>query len=342
MGLVLGIESTCDETAAAVVADGVRVLSSVVATQYDLHAKFRGVVPEVASRAHLQAILPVVREAMDRAQVRPGQLAGVAVAQRPGLIGSLLIGLTAAKALAWTWGRPLLAVDHVQAHLYACLLDAPEVAGVAFPAAGAVLSGGHTALYAVRDWTDLTRVGGTIDDALGEAYDKVAATLGLGFPGGPEVDRLARVGNPAAIAFPRSLFERDSLDLSFSGLKTAVLYRALGPRGTARTPRQIPDAEKADIAASFQAACLDVIEEKLRRLIRQTSAHTLLVGGGVVSNAQLRATLERLPVPVRLPLPRYCTDNAAMIAGLGHVLLERGQHAALDVDAIPQGMACAL
>lgn len=339
MGLLLGIESTCDETAAAVVADGVRVLSSVVATQYDLHAKFRGVVPEVASRAHLQAIVPVIREALDRAEVRPGDLAGVAVAQRPGLIGSLLIGLTAAKALAWTWGRPLLAVDHVQAHLYACLLDSPETHGVAFPAAGAVLSGGHTALYAVRDWTDLARVGGTIDDAVGEAYDKVAATLGLGFPGGPEVDRLARVGNPAAIAFPRSLFERESLDLSFSGLKTAVLYRALGAKGTARTARQIPETEKADIAASFQAACLDVIEEKLRRLIRKTSAQTLLVGGGVVCNAQLRARLERLPVPVRLPVPRYCTDNAAMIAGLGHVLLERGQHAGLDIDAIAQGMA---
>ncbi|MFN4243783.1 MAG: tRNA (adenosine(37)-N6)-threonylcarbamoyltransferase complex transferase subunit TsaD [Tepidisphaerales bacterium] len=342
MGLILGIESTCDETAAAVVEDGVRVRSSVVATQYALHAKFRGVVPEVASRAHLQAVVPVVREAMAQAGVRPGDLAAVAVAQRPGLIGSLLIGLTAAKALAWAWERPLVAVDHIQAHLYACRLDPPgERASrpVSFPAAGAVLSGGHTALYALEDWVRVTRVGGTIDDALGEAYDKVAATLGLGFPGGPEVARLADEGDPNAVRFPRSLFDRDSLDLSFAGLKTAVLYRALGPKGTARAPADIPRQEKADIAASFQAACLDVVEEKLRRLLRRLGSRTLLLGGGVVSNRALRERLARLPADLHLPHPAYCTDNAAMIAGLGDVLLRRGAIAPLDIDAVPQGMA---
>lgn len=342
MGLILGIESTCDETAAAVVEDGVSVLSSVVATQYELHAEFRGVVPEIASRAHLQRMLPVVREAMRRADVRPSRLDAVAVAQRPGLIGSLLIGLTAAKALSWAWGKPLLAVDHVQAHLHACTLDRDPSDGrveVAFPAAGAVLSGGHTALYAVHDWARLYRVGGTIDDAVGEAYDKVAAMLGLGFPGGPEVARLAERGDPAAVPLPRPLLDRDSLELSFAGLKTAVLYRALGPKGSARTHADIPDAEKADLAASFQAACLDVLTEKLRRLLNRLGSRTLLVGGGVVANRALRQRLAGLPAEVHLPRPAYCTDNAAMIAGLGHVLWQRGLVAGLDVDALPQGMA---
>ncbi len=333
MALILAIESTCDETAAAVVEGGRAVLCSVVATQYELHAKFRGVVPEIASRAHIESILPVVRQAMESAGVLPADLSAVAVANRPGLIGSLLVGVTSAKTLAFAWDKPLVGVDHVHAHLYSALLDHPD-REVLFPAVGAVLSGGHTAIYHLRSWTDISRIGGTIDDAVGEAYDKVAATLGLGFPGGPAVDALAQTGDPQAVRFPRTLFARDSLDFSFSGLKTAVLYRTLGPQGLGRKLAEVPPAERADIAAGFQLACLDVIEEKLRRAAHQFNAQTILVGGGVVSNAALRGRLARLPVPVLTPEQKYCTDNAAMIAGLADVLLAGGRVSGLDLDAV--------
>lgn len=333
MALILGIESTCDETAAAVVRDGVAVMSSVVATQYELHAKFRGVVPEIASRAHIERILPVVDEAVRGAGVELGDVEAVAVACRPGLIGSLLIGVTAAKTLAWLLGRPLVGVDHVQAHLYSVRLDHGE-REIEFPAAGAVLSGGHTALYGLKSWEEIERLGGTIDDAIGEAYDKVAAILGLPFPGGPAVARLAEGGDPAAVAFPRSLFERDSLDFSLSGLKTAVLYRALGKQGKERRAEDLSDGEKADIAASFQAAVLDVLEEKLRRLVRRTGARCLVLGGGVVSNRKLRERVEGLGVRVWLPEGKYCTDNAAMSAGLAEVMLRAGKVSGLDLDAV--------
>lgn len=339
--LILGIESTCDETAAAVVRDGAEVLSSVVATQYHLHAKFRGVVPEIASRAHIENVLPVIREACDLAGVSLRQVDAVAVAHRPGLIGSLLVGVTAAKTLAYLLDRPLVGVDHVQAHLYSVMLrrsvpgaTCPVPIAPEFPAAGAVLSGGHTAFYRLGSWTEVGLIGGTIDDAVGEAYDKVAATLGLPFPGGPAVARLAEEGDPGAVRFPRSLFERDSLDMSLSGLKTAVLYAALGPKGKGRTADQVSPAEKADIAASFQAAVMDVLAEKLTRVMRRTRAKSLLLGGGVTSNTVLRGRLTNLGVPTWLPEREFCTDNAAMSAGLGAVLLAEGKTSALSLDAI--------
>lgn len=336
MSLILGIESTCDETAAAVVRDGREVLSNVVATQYDLHAKFRGVVPEIASRAHIENILPVLQEAMGRAGVTARELDAVAIAHRPGLIGSLLIGVTAAKTLAWSWGKPLIAIDHIQAHLYSGVLGTAEIPQptAEAPFAGAVFSGGHTALYRLNSWTDITLLGGTIDDALGEAYDKVAAMLGLPFPGGPHLARLAEVGNPTRHAFPRSLFERESLDMSLSGLKTAVLYTALGKKGLERKASDLTETEKADVAASFQAACLDVLEEKLRRLLKQTRSKTLLLGGGVSSNTALRVRLEKLPARVILPQKEYCTDNAAMSAGLAHLHYVAGNFAPLTLDAV--------
>jgi N6-L-threonylcarbamoyladenine synthase len=271
------------------------------------------------------------------ANLQLADIDAVAVAHRPGLIGSLLIGVTAAKTLAWLLGKPLIGVDHVQAHLYSVTLDHPE-RNIEFPAAGAVLSGGHTALYELTSWQHISRLGGTIDDAIGEAYDKVAAILGLPFPGGPAVAKLADTGDPKAVAFPRSTFEADSLEMSLSGLKTAVLYRALGKQGKQRRADDLPEKEKADIAASFQAAVLDVLEIKLRRLIRQTArgkgARCLLLGGGVVSNRALRERLSRLGLPVHLPERHYCTDNAAMSAGLAHVLLQSGQVSPLDLDAI--------
>ena len=265
--LVLGIESTCDETGAAVVADGTRVLSNVVASQVDLHARYRGVVPEIASRAHIENILPVVVEALKSAGTELRNLDAVAVAHRPGLIGSLLIGVTAAKTLAWALGKPLVGVDHVHAHLYSVSLETAALPPM--PAVGLVCSGGHTALYRIGDFLDVEMIGSTLDDAVGEAYDKVAGILGLGYPGGPEIDRLAREGNPKAVRFPRSQMGRQSLDFSFSGLKTSVLYHVRGYQGREHEAKELSEGELHDICASFQAACVDVLVEKIRRAARR-------------------------------------------------------------------------
>ena len=336
MSLILGIESTCDETAAAVVADGFDVRSSVVATQFELHEKYRGVVPEIASRAHIENILPVLREALDKAGCRFEDLDAIAVAHRPGLIGSLLIGVTAAKTLAWSLSKPLIGVDHVHAHLYSVCLESNQKRPM--PAVGMVVSGGHTAIYSVNGWNEVKLIGSTIDDAVGEAYDKVAAILGLGYPGGPILDKLAESGDPRAVRFPRTMLDEDSLDFSFSGLKTAVLYYVRGVPGRKESPVQTkpPPAEQdiRDIAASFQAACVDVILRKLKRALKQTNAKSIIIGGGVSANRGLRAALPSLGVPVFLPPLRYCTDNAAMSAGLAHVMLQEGQTSALDLDAI--------
>jgi N6-L-threonylcarbamoyladenine synthase len=361
MARILAIESTCDETAAALVEDGYLVRSSIVASQAELHAKYRGVVPEIASRAHIENILPVIREAVaskDEGESKdegrrmkdekpsssfilpPSSFDAIAVAHRPGLIGSLLIGVTAAKTLAWALGKPLIGVDHVHAHLYSVVLETNVQPPL--PAVGLVCSGGHTALYLVRSWTDVTLIGSTIDDAVGEAYDKVAAILGLGYPGGPIIDSLAAQGDPRAVHFPRSTLGRDSLDFSFSGLKTAVLYHVRGVP-TKDGPR-IRDSQiapptgqpLADICASFQAACIDVIGKKLNRAVEQTGAKSVIVGGGVSANLGLRAALEKLRLPSFVPPLKYCTDNAAMSGGLAHVLYEQGHVSDLSLDALTQ------
>ncbi|HEX8521949.1 MAG TPA: tRNA (adenosine(37)-N6)-threonylcarbamoyltransferase complex transferase subunit TsaD, partial [Tepidisphaeraceae bacterium] len=323
MSLVLGIESTCDETGAAVVRDGVEVLSNVVASQVELHAKYRGVVPEIASRAHIENILPVVREAVRATGVKLADVDAVAVAHRPGLIGSLLIGVTAAKTLAWSLRKPLVGVDHVWGHLYSVELESERRRGeeterrrVEFPAVGLVASGGHTSLYELRSWTDIKRLGGTIDDAVGEGYDKVAAILGLGYPGGPIIDRLAREGDAAKIQFPRTLLGRESLDFSFSGLKTAVLYHVRGVPGKPPRTEPLIEREIRDVAAGFQAACVEVIVKKLQRALHRTGAKCVIIGGGVSANSGLRQAVTTLKVPVHVPALEYCTDNAAMSAGL--------------------------
>lgn len=338
MTLILGIESTCDETAAAVVADGRVVRSSVVASQAELHAHYRGVVPEIASRAHIENLLPVLEQSLSRADIKLADIDAIAVAYRPGLIGSLLIGVTAAKTLAWTLDKPLLGVDHVHAHLYSVLLDQPEL-DPPLPAVGLVASGGHTALYQIDSWLDVRLIGSTIDDAVGEAYDKVAAILGLGYPGGPIIDRLAHSGDAGAVDLPRSMLGRNSLDFSFSGLKTAVLYHVRGvpARGEnikASPPPTLTDADVANIAASFQSACIDVIVKKLRRAIDQVGARCVIVGGGVSANRGLRAALARFPIACYFPELGYCTDNAAMSAGLAAVQLSAGKTSSLALDAI--------
>jgi N6-L-threonylcarbamoyladenine synthase len=338
MPTILGIESTCDETGAAVVIDGRDVRSNVVASQVELHAKYRGVVPEIASRAHIENILPVLRESLAAANKTFDDIDAIAVAHRPGLIGSLLIGVTAAKTLAWSLNKSLIGVDHVQAHLYSVMLDHAgaerSAAPAAFPAVGLVISGGHTSLFRVDSWTDITRLGSTIDDAVGEAYDKVSAILGLGYPGGPIIDKLAAEGDPKAIKFPRTMLGRESLDFSFSGLKTAVLYHVRGVPGRDAKGVELNDRNIRDIAAGFQAACVDVIVKKLDRAVRRTHAKSVIIGGGVSANRGLRAALENFAIPVHFPPFDYCTDNAAMSAGLADVLLREGHTAALDLDAI--------
>ncbi len=335
-GLLLAIESSCDETAAAVVTRDLRVLSSVVATQAELHQRWGGVVPEVASRAHVQRILPVIDEAVRKAGVALPDLSAIAVMTQPGLVGSLLVGLTAAKTLAWVLDLPLLAVNHVEAHLYACRLAAGRDI---FPAVGLVVSGGHSNLYDCRSAIDCRLLGSTIDDAAGEAFDKVATILGLPYPGGPAIERLARDGNPQAFRFPRSFLHDDRLDFSFSGLKTAVLYEVQGTPGSLKgPPPELTPQRRADIAASFQEAVLDVLVEKCRQTARRLGYQTLCVGGGVAANGRFRERLEELATREGLTLfvsPReYCTDNAAM-AAVGWELLDAGRIAPLDLDVTP-------
>ncbi len=353
--IILGIESSCDETAAAVVAGGRTVLSSIIASQHELHEEYQGVVPEIASRAHAERILPVVRSAVAQAGITLGDVRAVAVGNRPGLIGSLLVGVAAAKSLAWSLGVPLVGVDHVHAHLYAGLLEGngeaapptashsagtshagrPLAAGDLFPALGLVVSGGHTSLFAMASATEIDRLGGTIDDAIGEAYDKVASMLGLPYPGGPVVDKLAQTGNAAAFEFPMSSLSRESLDFSFSGLKTAVKYAAFGvprkpePRKAPLPTVEIPPLTSeriADLCAAFQDAATGTIIRKVRRALEQNrGVRSIIVGGGVSANSLLRARLIELgdarAVRVVLPGLSVCLDNAAMIAGLGHAIL---------------------
>ena len=337
--LIVGIETTCDETGCAVVADGRRVVSNVVATQFELHERFGGVVPEIASRAHLEAINTVMGRALEQAGLTGRDVSAVAVANEPGLIGSLLIGLMAAKTLAWVWQRPLVGVNHIHAHAYAPALDAEPIA---YPAVALIASGGHTSLYHCRSPMELELLGATMDDAVGEAFDKVAAILSLGYPGGPAVDRAAQRGDARAVHFPRPLLKGQSLDFSFSGLKTAVLYHVRGVPGAVRGGVEkgrgrLSEQDVADLAASFQAAVVDTLRIKLRRAVRATGARTLVLGGGVAANSALRAAVEELGrkhrLTVRLPALKYCIDNAAMTAGLAYHYLRAGRIDDLELAA---------
>ncbi len=335
MTLVLGIETSCDETSAAVVVDGRDILSNVVASQVDLHRKFGGVVPEIASRAHIECLNNIINEALSKANVQGRQIDAVAVAHTPGLIGCLLIGVTAAKSLSWAWGKPLIGVDHVQAHLCAAAMPLPQSP---WPAIGLVVSGGHTALYRVDDFDRIELLGCTTDDAAGEAYDKVASILNLGYPGGPVIDRTAQSGNPAAVRFPRTMLAADSLDFSFSGIKTAVLYHVHGPGKTSGGLERLAPQDIADIAAGFQEAVTDVLVAKTLLAVNQTGIRTVLLGGGVAANSALRDKMNRAcratQIPLYLPPLPLCTDNAAMVAGLGYHRLLRGHIDGLELEAI--------
>ena len=339
--IILGIETSCDETSCALVRGGREVLSNVVASQIDLHRRFGGVVPEIASRAHIEAINTVIAEAMDQSGAAAADVAAVAVTHQPGLIGSLLVGLMASKTLAWVWDVPLIGVNHVYAHAYAAALEAEPLE---YPAVALICSGGHTALYHCESPTEMELLGTTIDDAAGEAFDKVASILQLGYPGGPAIDDAARSGDPTAVNFPRTLLKGQSLDFSFSGIKTAVLYHVNGVPGARRpSPKHgIEDfspQEIADVAASFQSAVVDTLMIKLRRAAGKIGAQTLILGGGVAANSALRTAAEvlakKLDCTLRRPEMKYCTDNAAMIAGLGYHYLRTGQTDDLRLTATP-------
>lgn len=333
MTTILGIETSCDETAAAIVIDGCEVRSNVVASQVDLHRKFGGVVPEIASRAHIERFDGVVTEALARAECAPADIDAIAVTNRPGLSGALLIGVTAAKTLAWAWGKPLVAVDHVLAHAAS---GAIGVDPAPWPAVALIVSGGHTSLYRVRDFAAIDLLGATTDDAAGEAFDKVAMMLGLPYPGGPEIERAARGGDARACAFPRTLLGRDSLDFSFSGIKTAVLYTIHGKGKTTGGLEGLTRERLADIAASFQQAVVDVLVEKTMRAVARTGVVNVVLGGGVAANQALRGALRAVCAERELgfyaPAMAYCVDNGAMIAALGYHQYLRGDLADLAAD----------
>lgn len=328
--LVLGIETSCDETSAAVVAAGTHVLANVVASQADLHARWGGVVPEVASRRHIEAIVPVVREALRLAGASWDDLMGIAVTNGPGLIGSLMVGLSYAKAVAFARGLPFVGINHIKAHIYAAFLSEPRPA---FPLLALTVSGGHTDLAVFEDHDTVRPIGATRDDAAGEAFDKVARLLGLGYPGGPAVDRLAQTGDPGAVSWPspRLSDQLGRYDFSFSGLKTAVLYHLQREEGAGRTP------DRAGIAASFQATVARALAQAAVEAAVELGVPRIVVAGGVAANRSLRAELRRLGaaagLAVFVPPATLCTDNAAMIAAAGYHQLRAGRRDGLDLGA---------
>ena len=338
---ILGIETSCDETAAAVVADGRIVKSSVVASQTKLHEKYGGVVPEIASRAHIEKIYPVITEAMAQANVVRDDIDAIAVANQPGLTIALVVGVTAAKTLSFAWDKPLIAINHLHAHLQSAMLSEDDLQ---LPAVALIVSGGHTCLYDYHSPLEPVLLGHTIDDAAGEAFDKVATIIKLPYPGGPSIEKAAEKGNPDAIKFPRSMLGPDSLDFSFSGIKTAVLYYCRGQdmkgenKVDSMTSRQI-----ADIAASFQAAVIDVLVKKTQRAAEKIGAKTILLGGGVAANIQLRTHLQQMcdsdvpPKKLLVAPKQYCTDNAVMVASLAYYKFRAGLFADLTLEPKASG-----
>ncbi len=327
--IILGIETSCDETAAAVLKDGTELLSNIISSQ-TVHAPFGGVVPELASRAHLQSVVPIIEQALATAGIPFEKLDGIAVTCGPGLVGSLLVGLCVAKSMASSLHIPLIGINHLEGHIFANFLEYPDLA---CPAVCLIISGGHSELYYVPEKGRYELLGKTRDDAAGEAFDKVAKLLGLGYPGGPRIDELSRQGDPHFVEFPRALLGQDNLDFSFSGLKTSVLIHVESLTEAERTRTVV------HIVASFQAALVDVLIEKSLRAARRTGVQRILVAGGVAGNKSLRRGFKekanRQGLEVFYPSPILCTDNAAMIAAAGSFRLQRGECSQIDMNAVP-------
>jgi N6-L-threonylcarbamoyladenine synthase len=325
--LVLGIESSCDETAAAVVQDGITLRSNVIASQIDVHSQYGGVVPEIASRKHIEAIIPVIMQALDDAGVTLRDIDGIAVTRGPGLVGSLLIGLSVAKSIAYAQGLPFVGVNHLEGHIAAIFLSEQRPA---FPFVALVVSGGHTSVYLVKDFGNVNVIGQTRDDAAGEAFDKAAKMLDLGYPGGVVIDRLAKKGNPEYIQFPRSM--RGSKDFSFSGLKTSLLNYIK------KREHPIKKDELPDVVASYQEAIVDVLLEKTLQAAEDCSVKRIVVSGGVAANGRLRDRFYKKShekgIDTYIPPAVLCTDNAAMIAVVGENLLQKGRRDSFDLNAV--------
>jgi N6-L-threonylcarbamoyladenine synthase len=327
---ILGIESSCDETSASVVVNGRKVLSNIISTQIDIHKKFGGVVPEVASRKHIEAINAVVEEALEKAELSLADIDAVAVTYGPGLVGALLVGLQYAKGLAYALKKPLIGVNHIEGHISANFIEHKDLEP---PFVCLVVSGGHTFIVYMEDYGKFEVIGQTRDDAAGEAYDKIARALGLGYPGGPKIDMLSKEGNPDAIKFPKANFHDDSLDFSFSGLKSAVLNYLNKMEMTGA------EINKADVAASFQKAVVEVLTDNVIKTCKRRGASKIAIAGGVASNSALRANLinegEKIGIEVLFPAPVLCTDNAAMIASAGYFEYRRGTVSELNLNAVP-------
>lgn len=326
---ILGIESSCDETAAAVVKNGREVLSNIISSQVPIHRKFGGVVPEIASRKHIENVLPVIDEALQQAKVDIKDIDGIAVTYGPGLVGALLVGLSAAKALAFALDKPLIGVNHLEGHVFANFLVDEELEP---PFMALVVSGGHTALMKVKDYNNFELIGQTRDDAAGEAFDKIARVMGLQYPGGPEIELLAKGGNPAAIDFPRALLDQ-SYDFSFSGLKSAVINYLHTENQAGR------EVNKADVAASFQAAIVDVLVKKSLHALASSGLKEIVLAGGVSANKTLQTELaeavEAIGVKLVHPKPVLCTDNAVMIACRGYYKFLNNEFSSMDLNADP-------
>ncbi|MBZ4688349.1 MAG: tRNA N6-adenosine threonylcarbamoyltransferase [Clostridia bacterium] len=327
--LTMGVETSCDETSVAIVEDGTKVLSNIISSQIETHQPFGGVVPEIASRKHLESITPVVQKALDDAGVGFQDINIIAVTYGPGLVGALLVGVSVAKAMAYALDIPLIGVNHLEGHVYASFLEHK----FDFPVLCLVVSGGHTSLLHLKGHGDKELLGQTRDDAAGEAFDKIARYLGLGYPGGPAIEKEAQKGNPQAIEFPRAWLEKDSLDFSFSGLKSAVINYVHNAKQKGQ------EVNRADVAASFQQAVVDVLVEKTAVAARKVGTDTVILAGGVAANSSLReqltARLKEEGKTVFFPSPVYCTDNAAMIACAGYFRYKRGEVSDLYLNAVP-------
>ena len=329
--LILAIETSCDDTGAAVILDGRKILSNVVSSQVPIHQKYGGVVPELASRKHIESIVPIVTEALETAKVMLKEIDGIAVTQGPGLVGSLLVGLSFAKSIAFARGLPFIGVNHIEAHLSAIFLEEKPPR---FPFIGLVVSGGHTSLFRMDGFGKYKRLGQTRDDAAGEAFDKVAKLLGLGYPGGPIIDELSKAGNPKAIRFPRPLLSKNSFDFSFSGLKTAVVnYVKAHPE----PPGGYPEDLIKDIVSSFQEAVVEVLVKKTVQAAQHQGLKRIVLSGGVAANQRLRQKIREesfeQKLKVYLPSPSFCTDNAAMVGVVGYEYLKRGIRSPLSLNA---------